>query len=79
MESRDFGWALNKLRAGHNVWRAGWNGKGIFIELQCPDENSKMSSPYIFIDTTGLQSDNLDAPRSCVPWLASQTDMLAED
>ena len=26
-----------------------------------------------------LRSDNPDAPRSCVPWLASQTDMLAED
>ena len=38
-----------------------------------------MTSPYIYIDTTGLRSNNLDAPRSCVPWLASQTDMLAED
>ena len=31
------------------------------------------------IDTTGLRSNNPDAPRSCVPWPASQTDMLAED
>lgn len=38
-----------------------------------------MTSPYIYIDTTGLRSNNSDAPRSCVPWLASQTDMLAED
>ena len=38
-----------------------------------------MTSPYIFIDTTGLQTDNPHAPRSRVPWLASQTDMLAED
>ena len=38
-----------------------------------------MTSPYIYIDTTGLRSNNPDAPRSCVPWLASQTDMLAED
>lgn len=30
-------------------------------------------------DTTGLKSLNPEAPRSCVPWLASQTDMLAED
>lgn len=44
-----------------------------------PDEHSKMTSPYIYIDTTGLRSNNPDAPRSCVPWLASQTDMLAED
>lgn len=43
------------------------------------DEHSKMTSPYIYINTTGLRSNNPDAPRSCVPWLASQTDMLAED
>lgn len=79
MEFTDFGWALHQLRNGKRVRRAGWNGKGIFIELQRPDENSKMTSPYIFIDTTGLQTDNPDAPKSRVPWLASQTDMLAED
>ena len=59
--------------------REGWNGKGIFIQLQVPDEGSKMTHPYIYIDTTGLQSDNPDAPRDLVPWFASQTDMLAED
>ena len=74
-----FGLAIEALKLGKKVARAGWNGKGIFIELQTPDENSKMTSPYIFIDTTGLQSDNPHAPRSRVPWLASQTDMLAED
>lgn len=79
MEYRDFGWALMLLRQGKKVRRTGWNGKGIFISLQIPDENSKMTSPYIYIDTTGLQSDNPDSPKSCVPWLASQTDMLADD
>lgn len=78
-KSGDFGWALHQLRSGKTVRRRGWNGKGIFIELQVPDEHSEMSSPYIFIDTTGLQTDNEDAPRSRVPWLASQTDMLAKD
>jgi len=75
----DFFDALHDLKAGRKVARDGWNGKGIFIELQTPDENSKMTSPYIFIDTTGLQTDNAAAPKSLVPWLASQTDMLAED
>lgn len=74
-----FGRAIEELKEGKKVARRGWNGKGIFIELQVPDQHSKMSSPYVFIDTTGLQSDNPDAPRSRVPWLASQTDMLAED
>jgi len=75
----DFGKALKCLKEGGRVAREGWNGKGIFIELQRPDENSKMTSPYIYIDTTGLQTDNPAAPKSLVPWLASQTDMLAED
>ena len=75
----DFGWALGMMRHGRKVRRRGWNGEGIFIQLQLPDKHNKMTSPYIYIDTTGLQSDNADAPRSCVPWLASQTDMLAKD
>ena len=75
----DFGAAITTLKDGGKVRRRGWNGKGIFIELQRPDENSKMTHPYIFIDTTGLQTDNSDAPKDLVPWLASQTDMLSED
>ena len=75
----DFGAALAALKSGKRVARKGWNGKGIFIELQRPDAHSKMTSPYIFIDTTGLQTTNPDAPKARVPWLASQTDMLADD
>jgi hypothetical protein len=75
----NFGQALEALKDGKKAARAGWNGKGIFIELQRPDANSKMTSSYIFIDTTGLQTDNTAAPKSRVPWLASQTDMLADD
>ena len=75
----NFGLALEELKNGNKVRRKGWNGKGIFIELQRPTETSKMTHPYIFIDTTGLQTSNEFAPRNLVPWLASQTDMLAED
>lgn len=75
----NFGEALQALKDGEDLQRAGWNGKGIHIALQVPDEHSKMTSPYIYIDTTGLQTDNEAAPKSLVPWLASQTDMLAED
>ena len=75
----DFGWALNHLRQGKKLMRKGWNGKGIFIELQKPDEHSKMTHPYIFINTESLVSESGDACRNLVPWLASQTDMLAED
>ena len=78
-EGKTFGEALEALKRGERMRRAGWNGKGIYIELQRPDEHSKMTLPYIYIVTTGLQSDNPDAPRGVVPWLASQTDLLAED
>lgn len=79
MNNGNFGQAIEEMKAGRKVWREGWNGKGIHLELQKPDEHSKMTSPYIFIDTTGLQTDNPKAPKSRVPWLASQTDILAED
>lgn len=74
-----FGIAIEALKNGKAVARKEWNGKGIYLELQRPDEHSKMTLPYIYIVTTGLQSDNQAAPRGVVPWLASQTDMLAED
>lgn len=70
MESRDFGWAIRRLKQGEQVYREGWNGRNQFLELQEPDNCSKMTLPYIFIRT--VQGD-------LVPWLASQTDMLAED
>lgn len=75
----NFGKAIEELKNGKRVCRRGWNGKGIFLELQVPDEHSKMTHPYIYIDTTGLQTDNSEAPKNRVPWLASQTDMLSED
>jgi len=75
----DFGETLKALKVGNKVARKGWNGKGIFLELQVPDAHSKMTHPYIFINTTGLQTDNEAAPKNLVPWVASQTDLLAED
>ena len=77
--SFDFGRAIKALLSGKRVARKGWNGRGIFIELQVPDEYSKMTHPYIYMDMTGLQTTNPDAPKDRVPWLASQTDMLATD
>ena len=71
-----FGDALVYLKEGKKVARSGWNGKGLWLELQTPDENSKMTLPYIFIS---YPSDAKTTPNAKVPWLASQTDMLAED
>ena len=75
----NFGDALIAIKAGKKVIRKGWNGSGIFVTGQFPDKNSKMSSPYAYIDTTGLKTNNPDAPTCRVPWLPSQTDMFAED
>lgn len=66
----NFGHALEALKQGLPVNREGWNGKGMYLLLQVPDEHSKMTLPYIYMKT---------AQGDLVPWLASQTDMLAED
>ena len=75
----DIGAMINVLKNGGKTARMGWNGSGIFLELQVPDEFSKMSEPYIYIDTTLLVTDNPIAIKGRVPWLASQTDILATD
>lgn len=66
----DFGTALKALREGHAVTRHGWNGRGMWLRLQVPDEHSKMSLPYIYMHT---------AQGERVPWVASQTDLLGSD
>lgn len=64
------GQVVEGLRAGKRFARQGWNGKGMWIELQAPDENSKMTLPYVYMRT---------ADAKLVPWLCSQTDLLATD
>jgi Protein of unknown function (DUF2829) len=64
------GWAVAQLREGGKVQRAGWNGKNMWLELQVPDTKSKMTLPYVYMKT---------ADGYLVPWLCSQTDLLAVD
>jgi hypothetical protein len=73
----DIGKALVELKQGRKVSRPSWNGKGMWLLLQTPDANSKMTLPYIYIEyPVGSKA----YPAGCkVPWLASQTDILAED
>jgi hypothetical protein len=66
----DFGQALQFLLQGKRLARAGWDGKGVYIEVEFPTNNSKMSLPYIFMKT---------ADNNLVPWLASQSDLLTSD
>ena len=73
----NFSDALSDIKGGSFYTRQGWNGKGLFVQAQIPDEYSKMSVPYLFItippEVSGLQSDI----RS--PWLPSESDLFAED
>ncbi len=62
--------ALSWLKGGYRVRRAGWNGKGMWVEMQRPDEHSKMTLPYLYMST---------ATGDLVPWLISQTDALSDD
>ena len=64
------GEAVKAMRDGRKVARKGWNGKGMYLALQLPDECSKMSLPYVYMYT---------AQGDLVPWLCSQTDLLATD
>ena len=77
-----FGEALRNLKQGKKVSRKGWNGKGLCLVLQVPDEFSKMTLPYVYMQyPTTKASDNApdNHKNARVPWLASQTDMLSED
>ena len=65
-----FSYALNWLKAGEKATRTGWNGKGMWVHMQKPDAYSKMSLPYIYMKTVD---------GNCIPWVASHTDLLAED
>lgn len=79
----DFGQALHALRNGRRVCRAGWNGKGMWLALanngtaEFHTNDNAVSVvrlvplvPFISMKT---------ADDKFVPWLASQTDILATD
>lgn len=78
----DFGKAIEAVKAGKRVSRAGWNGKGQYIELATCVSYKNATGEIInvnhqalgnnaiaFVGTSGVQ----------LGWLASQADMLAED
>lgn len=68
--------ALHAVKKGAKIARLGWNGKGMWVEIQRPDANSKMSLPYLYLN---YPADAVNTPGAKVPWLASQTDILADD
>lgn len=77
-----FGLAIEALKKGKRVARAGWNGKGMWLALvegydYNPDKGR--GATYALgcqkLPWVGMKTAN----EGFVPWLASQTDMLAED
>ena len=79
----NFGQALEQLKLGSKVAREGWNGKDMYLykanqELPYPpladgekwEEGVFEKSEFIVMKT---------ADKKLIPWLASQTDLLAED
>jgi len=72
----NFSDALNSIKSGAKAYREGWNGKGLRIQIQRPDEGSMMTLPYIYMS---YPEDAKTTPGCKVPWIASQTDMLADD
>lgn len=80
-----FSQALDMVKAGKRMARAGWNGKGMFIFLVPGSRFAVSRPPLLGIYPEGVMIDyqpHVDmrtADGSVVPWLCSQTDLLADD
>lgn len=68
-DAMSFGHAVEALKENQFVARAGWNGKGMWLGYE-PFNQVRNMLPFIFMKTVTDEH---------VPWLASQTDILAED
>ena len=80
----NFGQAIEAVKLGKRVHRAGWNGKGMYlIKIQGSNDIASLHGygfgEYLgeptFTDTIYLKN----AQNHLVAWNPSQTDMLAED
>lgn len=83
-DTYSFGDAINFLKAGKKVARKGWNGKDMFlflatgIEFHTEADLSCVSNLEGDLTLPAIVMKTAD-DRFCVGWLASQTDMLADD
>lgn len=81
----DFGQAINVLKCGGRVARQNWNGKGMFLYLVPGSTFVVNRPPLLGIYPEGTEIvyqphiDMKTADGRCVPWLASQSDMLDTD
>jgi hypothetical protein len=67
----NFSDALVMLKEGQQISRYGWNGKDMYIYMHMPIQHAGFEQLRFIMMKT--------ADNCLVPWLASQTDMLAED
>ena len=85
MSNLTFSQALNHLKTGIKMQRVGWNGKGMFVFMVPGSTFTVNRPPLLGIYPEGTQVnyhahiDMKTADGQIVPWLCSQTDMLAED
>ena len=83
--AQDIGWALYAMRHGDRVRRAGWNGKGMFLYLVQGSTFKVNRAPLLGIFPEGTEVnyqphvDMWTAQGTAVPWLCSQSDLLATD
>lgn len=68
-----FSAALESLKRGAPMMRHGWNGKGMYVFLVSNWSSNHVQLPHL--PFLAMKT----ADNKVVPWLASQTDMLAED
>jgi hypothetical protein len=73
-----FGHAIEAMKLGKKVARAGWNGKGMWLVIIQLGNAMHTSATGIFdmLPCIGMKTAD---DKMCPGWLASQTDMLAED
>jgi hypothetical protein len=80
-----FGAALDALKSGQKVARAGWNGKGMFVYLVPGSQFAVNRAPLLGIYPEGTQIDyrpHMDlrtADGSVSTWAPSGSDALADD
>jgi hypothetical protein len=88
-----FGDALAELKKGRRVARAGWNGKGMWLALSCDGSREVPAANFWAPANRAWAEQQPNRTAMVLPsitmktangeilmgWLASQTDMLAED
>ncbi len=84
MGKSDIGWAVDQLKSGKRICRSGWNGKGMWLEIdqqlnpgsslirRSKHENNRS---YAVANHVWMKT----AQDTYIPWLCSQSDLFAND